>query len=125
MTTTALLKTAAWSLLALIIFVTVSPINLRPHTLTTVSIDRAAAYAVVGVIFALAYPRSWKTIAVLLVLGAAGFEFLQLFQPSRHARIDDALVKASGALIGVTIGHVWNRTSERSRLPVTSGASKP
>jgi VanZ family protein len=110
MMTSIPLKAAAWAILAFIIFVTVSPINLRPHTMTTVNVDRAAAYAVLGLLFALAYPRNWKTTALLLVVGAAGFEFLQLFSSTRHARVDDALIKALGALIGVTAGHLYARS---------------
>ncbi len=113
MTTTTLLKTAAWSILAIIAFVTLSPIGFRPHTITNVNIDRATAYAAAGVVFTLAYPRSWKTAAVLLILGAVGFELLQALQPTRHARIDDALIKAAGAALGVAVGHVWNRVLDR------------
>jgi VanZ family protein len=110
MMTSTFLRAAAWAILAGIVFVTVSPINLRPHTMTTVNVDRAAAYAIVGMLFALAYPRNWKTTMVLLVAGAAGFEFLQIFSSTRHARIDDALVKALGAVAGVAIGHVYSKT---------------
>jgi len=44
---------------------------------------------------------------------AVGFEFLQEFSPTRHARVDDAIVKAFGALVGVAIGHLVNRTRLR------------
>ena len=113
MMTSISLRAAAWAVLAVIVFVTVSPINLRPHTLITVNIDRAAAYAVVGLLFALAYPKNWKTTAILLVIGAAGFEFLQIFSTTRHARVEDALVKAVGALVGVAIGHLYTKTRTR------------
>ena len=113
MITSTSLKAAAWAILAFIVFVTVSPINLRPHTLTTVNIDRAAAYAVVGALFALAYPKTWKTTAILLVIGACGFEFLQIFSSTRHARVEDALIKALGALVGVAIGHFYTKTRAR------------
>jgi VanZ family protein len=113
MMTSISLRASAWAILAFIVFVTVSPINLRPHTLITVNIDRAAAYAVVGALFALAYPKNWKTTAILLVIGAAGFEFLQIFSSTRHARIEDAMIKALGALVGVAIGHYYTKTRAR------------
>ena len=103
------MRAVAWLLLAFIFFVTISPIDLRPSTLTSVNLDRALAYAFTGMFFSIAYPKNWKTIAMLLVLGAAGFEFLQEFQPTRHARMDDALVKASGALLGIAIGCACSR----------------
>lgn len=102
-------KPLAWLLLAAIIFVTVSPIGLRPHTITSVNIDRALAYLVVGLAFAVAYPRHWIMVGALLVIGAVGIEFLQYLSPTRHARIHDAAVKAVGACLGVLVGMLVNR----------------
>ncbi len=113
MMTRILLKGAAWSVLASILFSTVSPIDLRPHTLTTVNIDRAGAYALAGLVFVLAYPRHWKSIGILLVAGALGFEFLQEFSPTRHARLHDAIVKGGGAIAGVAMGYAFNRIRAR------------
>ncbi len=109
MTANKLSKPVAWLLLAAIIFVTVSPIGLRPHTITSVNIDRAMAYLVVGLAFALAYPRHWLAVGALLVIGAVGIELLQYLSPTRHARMHDAGVKAVGACLGVLIGMLVNR----------------
>jgi VanZ family protein len=109
MTADKLARPIAWILLAAIIFVTVSPIGLRPHTVTSVNIDRGLAYLVVGLAFALAYPRHWITVAALLIVGAVGIEYLQYLSPTRHARLHDAGVKAVGACIGVLAGTVFNR----------------
>jgi VanZ family protein len=102
-------KPLAWLLLAAIIFVTVSPIGLRPHTVTSVNIDRALAYMVVGLAFAVAYPKHWMTVAMLLIAGAVFIEYLQYLSPTRHARFHDAAVKAVGATVGVAIGSLFNR----------------
>ena len=109
MTADKLARPIAWILLAAIIFVTVSPIGLRPHTVTSVNIDRGLAYLLVGLAFALAYPRHWITVAALLIIGAVGIEYLQYLSPTRHARLHDAGVKAVGACIGVLAGTVFNR----------------
>ena len=108
MTTVSFFRASAWAVLAFIIFVTVSPIDLRPHTMTTVSIDRASAYACAAVLFVLAYPKQWKLAAVLLVFGAMGIELLQYLSPSRHPHLSDATVKSGGAAIGILIGHAIN-----------------
>jgi VanZ family protein len=102
-------KPLAWLLLAAIIFVTVSPIGLRPHTVTSVNIDRALAYMVVGLAFAVAYPKHWMTVALLLIAGAVFIEYLQYLSPTRHARLHDAAVKALGATVGIAIGSLFNR----------------
>jgi VanZ family protein len=110
----------AWLLLGFIIFVTVSPIGLRPDTVTTVDVDRAAAYLFVGFAFALAYPKQWKTVAVLLIVGAVAIEYLQYLAPTRHPRLHDAGVKAMGAALGLLAGWVinkWRDTKAPNALP--------
>nr|WP_245433132.1 VanZ family protein [Rhizobium sp. L43] len=106
----------AWLLLAFILFVTVSPIGLRPETVTTVDTDRAGAYVLVGLAFALAYPKQWKLVAVLLIAGSIAIEYLQYFAPTRHPRLHDAGVKAMGAALGLLAGWVFNRWRE-SKAP--------
>ncbi|WP_064838178.1 MULTISPECIES: antibiotic resistance protein VanZ [unclassified Rhizobium] len=105
-------KPVAWLLLAFILFVTVSPIGLRPETVTTVDTDRAAAYILVGLAFALAYPKQWKLVAVLLIAGAVAIEYLQYLSPTRHPRLHDAGIKAMGAALGLLAGWVINRWRE-------------
>lgn len=108
MMTTRLIQTAAWAILAAIIFMTVSPIGLRPHTISTVNTDRALAYMLSAAVFVLAYPRHWKTVAILLIIGAMGIELLQYLSPTRHAHLSDAMVKAAGAACGVVLGWTIN-----------------
>ncbi len=117
MMTSRLLRPLAWLLLAAIIFVTVSPIDLRPHTITTVDGDRALAYVVAGFVFAIAYPRHWKLVALLLIFGALAIEFLQYLSPTRHARLHDVVVKAAGATLGILAGRaVYRRMEIKQRI---------
>ncbi|MBY5720516.1 VanZ family protein [Rhizobium leguminosarum] len=112
----------AWLLLALILFVTVSPIGLRPETVTTVDTDRGGAYVLVGLAFALAYPKQWKMVAVLLIAGAVAIEYLQYFAPTRHPRLHDAGIKAAGAALGLLAGwpiNRWRETKAPNALPLT------
>ncbi|MFS8146910.1 antibiotic resistance protein VanZ [Rhizobium sp. R635] len=118
MTTLKFARPLAWLLLASIIFMTVSPIGLRPETVTTVNTDRAGAYVVLGLAFALAYPKQWKTVAALLIVGAVAIEYLQYFAPTRHARLHDAGIKAVGAAIGLVAGWVINKWREARALPL-------
>ncbi len=110
--TNKIAKPLAWLLLAFILFVTVSPIGLRPHTIETPDIDRALAYLVAGLAFALAYPKQWKTVAILLICGALAIEWLQYFSPTRHPRFHDAAVKALGASLGLIVGWIFNKWRE-------------
>ncbi|MBY3219966.1 VanZ family protein [Rhizobium laguerreae] len=112
----------AWLLLALILFVTVSPIGLRPETVTTVDADRGGVYVLVGLAFALAYPKKWKMVAVLLIAGAVAIEYLQYLAPTRHPRLHDAGIKAAGAALGLLAGWLinrWRETKAPNALPLT------
>lgn len=108
MMTRRIFAITAWMALAVIVFVTVSPISLRPHDTLPVNFDRALAFAFMAALFIMAYPRQWAIVA-LAAIGCAGvFELLQELSPTRHARLDDALVKSAGAAIGVLIGWTCN-----------------
>lgn len=122
MMTSTLAKPLAWLLLAFILFATVSPIGLRPHTITTPDIDRAGAYLVTGLAFSLAYPRQWKTVAMLLIIGALAIEYLQYLSPTRHPHLHDAGIKATGAALGLLVGWVFNKRREaKTETNITAG----
>jgi VanZ family protein len=110
-----ILKYAAWSVLGVVVFVTISPISLRPHDYLPVNADRAFAFALLSSLFVAAYPRRWKWVAVATVLAAGGLELLQLFSPTRHAEMADALVKVAGSLAGLPVGLVAMGLFEKVR----------
>lgn len=104
--TTTIFKILAWSALLAIAAATLSPIELRPRLAMAVDLERLAAFALVGLLFALAYPRRiWIAVAIVAI-GVLGLEWLQHIRPDRHGRAEDALVKAVGALAGLGTGWV-------------------
>ena len=107
----SLIRLMAWLLLAAVLFVTVSPIQMRPVTDAPPDVERFAAFAVLGLAFAISYPRHWRLVACLVVAAALVFEAAQLLAPTRHARVADALVKALGGLVGIAAGAVIQRWS--------------
>ena len=102
--TLRLLPLGAWLLLGVLVFVTLAPIGLRPVSGAPVSIERFGAYALVGLAFALAYPRHIILIAVLVQGSAVALEALQLLVETRHARFGDVILKLLGGLIGIGLG---------------------
>jgi hypothetical protein len=99
------LRLTTWIVFVAIAVMTLGPVSLRPHTLFPPDFDRFAAYAVLGVLFALSYPRRppWL-MGAFLVAAAGAFEIGQLFVPHRDAHVNDFLFKAAGALIGLIVG---------------------
>lgn len=98
----------AWSALAIIVLVTVSPIQLRPGDMLSVDIDRALAFGLLASMFMIAYPRYILTVGILVIASAGATELLQLLSPSRHARFDDASVKFVGAAAGIAVVFFYN-----------------
>jgi apolipoprotein N-acyltransferase len=109
-----LTRIMAWTCLGYIAFVTVGPIWVRPETGASPQLERLVAFAVVGALFAAAYPRH-IVLASLVVIGAAILlEAFQLLEASRHGRLFDASVKIVGGLIGLGTGWVFARLTQRS-----------
>ena len=106
--TDKLIRFSAWATLGSVIFVTVSPIGLRPHDVLPVNFDRAAAFALMAILFVVAYPKHWFLVAIAIVFGAGCIELLQEISPTRHANLNDAIIKAFGASLGVLGGRTIN-----------------
>lgn len=110
-----LIAVAAWTLLILIACVTISPIQDRPIVFASPSLERLAAFAVVGLLFCLAYPRH-SALVWLIVLGSAVLlEFAQLLTPDRHGRVQDAVVKMTGGALGILTGQATLYFARASR----------
>jgi len=92
-----------WLVLAFIVYATLSPIGARP-VLALPHLEHFAAFALMGLAFALAYPNRVLLVVALVVGTAAGLEALQLLTPDRHGRAADAFVKALGGISGISIG---------------------
>ncbi|CDP50909.1 VanZ family protein [Paradevosia shaoguanensis] len=98
----------AWLLLLGILLVTVLPIEWRPVTGEPANLERLVAFALVGFVFVVGYPRHWWLVLGLVIAVALGFELAQLLAPSRHATLKDAVVKVAGGSLGVTAGVAAN-----------------
>lgn len=125
---------AAWVAFTAIVFVTVSPIEMRPGDIFSVDVDRALAFGALAAMFMIAYPRQALPVGIFMTLSAGGIELLQALSPTRHARLDDAIIKGIGALAGMAFAlayndlrirrHAWRDRSRRAAAaaPALSGA---
>lgn len=109
---TKLSRITALALLAIIIFATLSPIQMRPH-MAEANVERALAYVLLGFALALGFPNRLYQALIFVVVTAGMLELLQVIDPGRHAHLADALVKASAGAIGIVVGQLFVRTSVR------------
>ena len=98
---------AGWLALAFIVYATLSPIDARP-VIARPQFEHFAAFALMGLAFGLAYPNRLLFVLALVLGSAFGLEALQLLTPDRHARVLDALVKATGGICGISAGQLMS-----------------
>jgi VanZ family protein len=117
---TIVLRIFAWLLAAAVAFATLGPPRFRPHAAITHDGEHVLAFILLGLAFALAYPRQRIPTAAISVVLIGVLELLQLFAPGRHARLEDFVVDALAALAGFAIAAV---TGWVSRSPWRAKAS--
>lgn len=109
-----LIAAAAWTLLVFIVCVTISPIQDRPTVFASPSLERLAAFAVLGALFCLAYPRHSALVWLIVIGSAVLLELAQLLTPDRHGRVQDAAVKMTGGALGILIGRAIRYFAHRA-----------
>lgn len=100
---TILFRMAAYVIAAATSFATLGPPGLRPHSNLGQNGEHASAFLLLGLAFALGYPRHRLQAAALTAVFCGVLELLQLFAPGRHARLEDFFVDALAALGGFAI----------------------
>jgi VanZ family protein len=99
----AILKLFAWSLATAVTFATLGPAKLRPHSDFGQNGEHAFAFILVGIAFGLAYRRNRPVTAAVTIVLIGVLEILQLWAPGRHARVEDFVVDAAAASVGLLL----------------------
>lgn len=97
-----LITLAAWCALGVIVFVTLSPIGLRPET-GSAGFERFWAYGLLGALFVMAYPQHFVRVMTFVLVVAGSLELLQHLTPDRHGHIADAAEKIAGGIAGGSV----------------------
>ena len=98
---TIIVRLLAWGLAAAIAFATLGPASQRPHSNLGQNGEHALAFVLLGLAFGLAYTRTPSRTAILVIAFTGLVEVLQLLAPGRHARMEDFVVDALAASIGL------------------------
>ena len=114
---TIILRLFAWGFAAAIAFATLGPAAQRPHLNLGQNGEHALAFVLLGLVFGLAHTRNRSLIAAFVIAYCGLVEILQLWAPGRHARLQDFVVDALAASLGLAAAAAldWkNRRSQRS-----------
>jgi VanZ family protein len=96
-----LLRLGAAVLIAAVVFATLGPPRYRPHSPLGQDGEHALAFVLVGLAVGLAFTRRQLRVAAGCVVLIGLLEILQLWAPGRHARLEDFVVDAVTACIGL------------------------
>ena len=96
-----LLRLGAAVLIAAVVFATLGPPRYRPHSPLGQDGEHALAFVLVGLAVGLAFPRRKLLVAAVSVALIGLLEIMQLWAPGRHARLEDFVVDAVTASVGL------------------------
>jgi VanZ family protein len=110
------LKLFAWCLAAAVAFATLGPPDYRPHA-SSLGQDgeHALAFVLLGLAFGLAYTRNRLFTAVVAVGLTGLIEILQFWAPGRHARLEDFVVDALAACVGLAAAAAFELIAKRTQ----------
>lgn len=91
------------------IYFKLSPYLMRPEMQTYAHFEHVIAFALLGALFGVAYPRR-PILVCCIVFGAAAFlEIAQTLTPDRHGTLIDALEKMAGGAAGILFARIAQR----------------
>ena len=112
---TIIFRLAAWGLAAAIAFATLGPAEQRPHSNLGQNGEHALAFVLLGLAFGLAYARDRSRTAAIVIGYTGLIELLQFVAPGRHARMEDFVVDALAACLGLVAAAAFDWTLKRTR----------
>ena len=93
----------AWLAFVFIVFATLAPLQFRPVVSHDAQLERFGAFAMLGLLFGLAYPRRLIADLFFMIAAAGVLEASQHLTGNRHGHLRDATAKALGGTFGVAV----------------------
>ena len=112
---TIILRLFAWGLAAAVAFATLGPAEQRPHSNLGQNGEHALAFVLLGLAFGLAYTRNRLLTAAFVIAFTGLIEILQFLAPGRHARLEDFVVDALAACLGLALAAALDWTIRRTQ----------
>lgn len=96
-----------------IVILTVVPAPQRPVTMAPHDLEHFAAFCLTGILYGVAFERRLSQLLLAAVTYAILLECIQIPLPTRHARLEDAVVDAAALCIGLVLGKLSQGVIQR------------
>ena len=103
------LKVVSWLIILGIVIITFVPAAERPVTGLQHDLEHFIAFVLAGLAFGLAYSGHLIARCLGAVLLALALELGQIPLPTRHARLEDFVVDALGACLGILVASAFRK----------------
>lgn len=120
---TIILRLLAWGLAAAVAFATLGPAEQRPHLNLGQNGEHALAFVLLGLTFGLTHTRNRLHTAAFVIAFTGLIEILQFLAPGRHARMQDFVVDALAASLGLAAAATLDWTMRRTQRSLALAAS--
>jgi VanZ family protein len=112
-------RTGAFVLVTAVVFATLGPARYRPHAPLGQDGEHALAFVLVGLALGLSFPQRRLRVAAVAILLIGFLEIMQLWAPGRHARLEDFMVDAAAACLGLAGAAVIGWLTARLRVSIS------
>ena len=113
-----ILKAASWLVLVGLVIVTIVPANERPVSGLQHDLEHFSAFSLAGLMFGLAYAGHLRALSLSAIAFTLALELSQIPLATRHARLEDFVVDAAGACLGIVVAHAWRKLTKNRAVAV-------
>ena len=113
-----ILKVATWLTIVGLVVMTIVPANERPVSGLQHDLEHFSAFGLAGLMFGFAYAGHLRALSLSAIGFALALELSQIPLPTRHARLEDFIVDAAGACLGILVAHACRKFTKNRAVAV-------
>lgn len=106
------IKAASWLIILCLVIVTIVPANERPVSGLEHDWEHFIAFGLAGLTFGLAYTGHLGARFLNAIVFTLTLELIQIPLATRHARVEDFVVDALGACLGIVVANAFRRLTK-------------
>lgn len=106
------IKAASWLIILSLAILTVVPADERPVSGLGHDWEHFIAFGLAGLIFGLAYAEHFRVLYLGAIVFTLALELSQIPLATRHASVEDFVVDAVGACLGIAVAHAFQKLTK-------------